>query len=89
MYKMGYLRVGYIGCPTAGKKRWKEFADFPGYKKAYIRAFERMLEKRKESGLTQKWKTGEEVFLWWMEDDTIPGQMSFDDFPEIMQEVER
>ena len=86
LYKMGYLRVGCIGCPMAGKKRWKEFADFPGYKKAYIRAFSRMLEKRKADGLTQRWKTGEEVFLWWMEDDTIPGQMSFEDFPEIMPE---
>ncbi len=89
LYKMGYLRVGCIGCPVAGKKRWKEFADFPRYKKAYVRAFDRMLEKRKSDGLlTQKWKTGEEVFLWWMEDDTIPGQMSFGDFPEIMPEVD-
>lgn len=27
-----------------------------------------------------KWKTGEEVFLWWMEDENIPGQMSIEDF---------
>lgn len=84
LYKMGYLRVGCIGCPMAGKRRWKEFADFPKYKDTYIRAFDKMLEKRKAKGLECKWKSGHEVFLWWMEDDTIPGQMSFEDFPEIM-----
>ena len=26
------------------------------------------------------WKTGEEVFLWWMEDKNVPGQMTIDDF---------
>jgi len=43
-----------------------------------------MLEIRNVRGLKTKWKTGEEVFLWWIEDDTIPGQMSFEDFPEVM-----
>lgn len=33
LYKMGYDRVGCIGCPMAGKKRYKEFNDFPKYKK--------------------------------------------------------
>lgn len=84
LYQMGYYRVGCIGCPMASKKRYKEFADFPQYKRAYIKAFERMLEVRKERGLDSKWKNGEEVFLWWMEDDSILGQMSFDDFPELM-----
>lgn len=87
MYKMGYLRVGCIGCPVAGKRRWKEFSDFPKYKDAYIRAFEKMIDARKKKGIKTQWETGEEVFLWWMEDDDIPGQMSFEDFPGIMQEV--
>ena len=42
LYKCGYDRVGCIGCPMAGKKRYKEFADFPKYRQSYIRAFERM-----------------------------------------------
>ena len=29
LYKCGYERVGCVGCPMAGKKRYKEFADFP------------------------------------------------------------
>ncbi|WP_251392828.1 phosphoadenosine phosphosulfate reductase family protein, partial [Mediterraneibacter agrestimuris] len=41
LYQCGYNRVGCIGCPMAGKKRWKEFSDFPKYKQIYIHAFER------------------------------------------------
>lgn len=79
LYKEGYNRVGCIGCPMAGKSRWREFADFPQYKDAYIKAFDRMVEVRKLRGLDNtKWKTGEEVFLWWMEDDNIYGQYSMD-----------
>lgn len=80
LYKMGYYRVGCIGCPMAGKRRYKEFSDFPYYKKAYIKAFDRMLEVREARGLTGKWKRGDEVFDWWMEDKSIPGQMKLDDF---------
>ena len=43
LYDMGYKRVGCVGCPMAGKNRYKEFADFPKYKAAYIRAFDKML----------------------------------------------
>lgn len=80
LYQCGYDRVGCIGCPLASKKRYKEFADFPEYKKLYIHAFDRMLEERKRRGKESKWKDGYEVFLWWMEDDNIPGQMTIDDF---------
>lgn len=82
VYEMGYERVGCIGCPMAGKRRWKEFADFPQYKKLYIHAFDRMLEERKRRGKESKWRTGEEVFLWWMESEDIPGQMSIEDYLE-------
>ena len=61
-----------------GGKRYKEFADYPKIKQAYIRAFDRMLEVRKQRGIDTKWKSGEEVFLWWMEDKNISGQLSFD-----------
>lgn len=45
--------------------RYKEFADFPKYKQSYIRAFERMLDARKEKGLETQWETGEDVFRRW------------------------
>lgn len=80
LYKCGYERVGCVGCPIAGKKRYKEFADFPKYKNMYICAFEKMLNERRKKGKECKWKSGEEVFLWWIEDENIPGQMSIEDF---------
>ena len=84
LYECGYDRVGCIGCPMAGKKRHREFYDFPAYKKLYLHAFGRMLEERKRRRKACKWETAEEVFLWWMEDDNIPGQMSIESFPEVM-----
>ena len=80
LYQCGYDRVGCIGCPMAGKKRWKEFADFPQYKKLYIHAFDRMIARRMQKGLVCKRKNGEEEFLYWMEDDNIPGQISIADY---------
>ena len=59
----------------ASKGRWKEFADFPTYQRAYVRAFGVMLEAIHAAGLQTKWKTGYDVFLWWMEDDNVEGQM--------------
>ena len=80
LYDRRYKRVGCIGCPMAGKTRWKEFTDYPTYQIAYIRAFEKMLEKIHKSGGRTRWKTGYDVFLWWMEDKNVEGQMDlFDD----------
>lgn len=86
LYEMGYDRVGCIGCPLVGKIRWKELADFPTYQRAYIGAFDRMLDAMRNDGTGRfpRWRTGHDVFLWWMEDDNVKGQMSFDDFPEVM-----
>ena len=76
----GCNRIGCIGCPMGGKNRYKEFAQYPKYKEAYIRAFDRMLEYRKLCGNKDiiGWKTGNGVFDWWMEDKNIDGQYSMD-----------
>lgn len=82
LYKCGYSRVGCVGCPMAGKAgRNAEFARYPKYQEAYIRAFGRMLEERKRRGRTtkQSWETGRDVFHWWMEDGVLPGQIELDD----------
>ena len=77
LYQCGYKRIGCIGCPFAGKHRYKEFNDYPKYKLNYIRAFDRMIERRKESGLPSigAWSSGENVFKWWMGEDV--NQISF------------
>lgn len=77
LYDQGYFRVGCIGCPMAGKQRYREFAMLPTYERAYKRAFEEMLLIREKDGKedrTGKWKDAESVFRWWMEEDFIPGQ---------------
>lgn len=86
LYKMGYTRVGCIGCPMAGKLRWKQFNDFPKYKKMYMDSFEKMIKERKKRNLKCQWNNAEDVFMWWMEDDNVPGQMSFDDLLKNIKE---
>lgn len=84
LYGCGFKRVGCIGCPMAGKSRKMEFKMFPTYKRAYIRAFDKMLEARKQAGLSlsPKWDTGKNVFRWWMGEKFVAGQLSFEGFEE-------
>lgn len=63
LYDQGFTRIGCIGCPMATyKAREAEFARYPKYKENYIKAFQRMVETH-----DTRWKTGEEVFDWWMQ----------------------
>ena len=85
LYGCGFNRVGCIGCPIAGKaRREAEFAMFPKFKAAYIRAFDTMLITRIERGMeAYSWQSGVDVFHWWMEHGVIPGQEVLDGFEEI------
>lgn len=82
LYDMGFYRVGCLGCPIAGKNRWTEFRLFPTYERAYIRAFGKMLEAIRAGGRKTKWKTAGDVFVWWMENQNVEGQMSLSDITE-------
>lgn len=87
LYANGWRRVGCVGCPMAGTSvRYNEFAQYPTYKKAYIAAFDRMIEERnrrgKMEGETRFWYTGNDVFHWWMEDGILPGQTVLPGFEE-------
>ena len=68
LYGCGYKRIGCIGCPMARKaQRLEEFSRYPTYKAAYLRAFDKMLKRRKESGRPATiWTNSEEVFQWWI-----------------------
>lgn len=76
LYGCGFNRVGCVGCPMARKKRYKEFARYPAYKRMYIHAFDRMVENIKATGGKESWKNGIEVFHWWVEDGVLPGQLT-------------
>ena len=89
LYDEGFDRLGCIGCPMAGQAgREKEFARWPTYKRAYIRAFEKLAKYRNENGLNEGrtyWGTGESIFDWWMEykpppQEIMDGQIEIDDF---------
>lgn len=80
LYKCGYARVGCIGCPMASTQaRKNEFGRYPKYKMAYLNAFDRMLAEREKRGLDRRFRDVEDVFRWWIEDDVLPGQMTFED----------
>lgn len=93
LYERGFKRVGCIGCPMAGGRTqiW-EFKQYPNFKERFIKAFDRMLEHRRESGkddITGKegyhrWETGQDVFNWWVSDNRkdIYGQMDFNGLME-------
>lgn len=83
LYCEGFHRVGCVGCPMASKARAMEFARYPRIKAAYIRAFDRMLDKRIALGKdTHSWRSGVDVFHWWMEDGVLPGQEVLGGFEE-------
>lgn len=91
LYDNGFTRLGCIGCPMAStRERERELRVWPKYKDAYMRAFDKMLERRREKNKPFRTKYGEndhatatDVFNWWMEYDILPGQMNwFEDFEE-------
>ena len=85
LYCEGWHRVGCIGCPMAAAARYMEFARYPKIKAAYIRAFDKMLARRIEKGKdAHSWRSGVDVFHWWMEDGVLPGQEVLDGFEEVI-----
>lgn len=89
LYDQDFRRLGCIGCPMAGtRQRVRDFQRWPKYKEAYLRAFDRMLQLRKErheqDPTRPLWKQGNfegeatsiDVFRWWMEFDVLPGQIN-------------
>ena len=76
--------------------RERDFLRYPKFKEAYLKSFDRMLQKRMERHLENPkrplWKvhgqeteyaTAIDVFNWWMEYRVLVGQMNwFEDFEE-------
>lgn len=86
LYSQGYCRVGCIGCPMGSTpNRYKQFNQFPQYKKLYIHAFDRMIQNRLEHNKPTVWKNGEECFRWWMGEN--PDQLRFEDIMTIKEEM--
>lgn len=65
LYDEGYKRLGCIGCPMSTNKV-TELEKYPKYKQAYIRAFDRMLKNLDDESRVTTWKTGDDVYNWWI-----------------------
>jgi phosphoadenosine phosphosulfate reductase len=68
LYDEGFERIGCILCPCGSKRnRLREVERFPRFYRAYIRCFDKMIERRLQMGKNTTWKTGEEVMDWWLD----------------------
>ena len=63
LYDEGFKRIGCVGCPMTRQKRWAQFARWPKFEALYRRACDRAAEKP-----GSRWKSGAEMFAWWMSD---------------------
>lgn len=75
VYSLGFQRVGCVGCPMAGKVRYREFRVWPAFEQLYRTAFDKMLRRRWEAGKFNSWNSADDVFRWWMEDRNVTGQL--------------
>lgn len=72
LYDEGFNRIGCLMCPMAsGANRKYEAEKYPKYVDMFIKAFEKMHEKKVVEGKRAgtRWKSGEEWFWWWMDDN--------------------
>lgn len=89
LYDEGETRIGCIGCPMGGAKSMeKDFLRWTKYKENYLRAFSKMLQRRKDKGRTTYWQTPEEVMHWWIygtdkDHAQIDGQMEIDELEGV------
>lgn len=75
LYQCGYHRVGCVGCPMSTKQA-QELERYSKYKLNYIKAFDRMLLRRREKGRPcDNWETGEEVYRWWISGKALPKEI--------------
>lgn len=84
LYLRGHKRIGCILCPMSGyQQKLREIAQYPQYKQAYINAFQKMLDMYddEERRKNQSWKTGEDVFDWWIQEGkhNVKGQINMFD----------
>ena len=71
LYAEGFSRLGCIACPMAREAgRRQELERWPGFRKLYLRTFEKMVETRRRQNMTvmNNGETAEEWFEWWLSD---------------------
>lgn len=67
LYDKGYTRLGCIMCPMQTERGMLiDASRYPTYYRSYMRAFGKMIERRKERGKDCTWDTAKEVMQWWI-----------------------
>jgi len=69
LYDEGFKRIGCVMC-CYSYNREIESERWPKIKQAFIRAFEKLFEKNKERPSYARWKTGKEMFDWWLSENS-------------------
>lgn len=71
LYDEGFKRIGCVLCPLH-RGRKTDIERFPGFYKAYLRTFDKMLDERKRKGLnTVKWTDSQAVMGWWLSESKV------------------
>lgn len=66
LYDEGFERLGCILCPMTRKVE-RDMARWPKFVKAYVNTFDKLIRVRAERGKTTTFKTGQEMFDWWID----------------------
>lgn len=67
LYDEGRPRIGCVMCPMGNTKQMVEDAlRWPKIYEAYLRAFDRVVVKRKEDGLKCDFRDGMDLMKWWI-----------------------
>ena len=68
LYDEGWNRLGCIGCPLSSNQK-RELQAYPKHRENYIRAFNHMVEYRRNKDMRcDGWSNGEEIMKWWIGD---------------------
>lgn len=67
LYDEGWKRIGCVCCPNGGAaKMLSDAARWPKIADAYKRSMQRCVDKRIADGLPTEWRTGQEMWDWWI-----------------------
>jgi len=83
LYDEGFTRIGCVLCPMCNNPK-RDIERWPKFANAWIISFDRLIQFREENGLKTSFRTGEELFQWWIQrrvKKKNPDQRSFDFSP--------
>lgn len=81
LYDKGFHRIGCLFCPMASsKEKEKEIQLFPKFsERVYIRVIRELMEKGKYG----QFRTPEQVFQWWISNESVTDWFSHQDLPSL------